>query len=201
MGDVSSKVSSVESYMNAKPGQDAEVNFGVENLSNVTDVAASLEAFDNQSNDRIVENTVEFGLKVAQRSPTEEVLYPVRALAMTDTALSLELKNLYVFNSIRRNPNGALANWARKSLITARVNGELLSNDTTKLTPVYRDAADGNNNTRFFVAAAKVSPVDTQYMGSTVKTMPGSSTRHSPSCLYSPASCTSSPSQCPVRCM
>lgn len=175
---VGSDVSKLTSMLNsaARPSaslesklDEAEITFGLEGLSNITEASASLEAFDMQPNSNIVENTVEFGLKVAQRSPLEEAFYPVRPLAITDSYLSVELSNLYIFNSVRRNPNGAMAQWGRKSLITARVNGELLANDTTKLIPIYREGG-ANDTTRFFVPQAEVTPIDTNYMGSTVKT-------------------------------
>lgn len=129
------------------------------------------EAYDERDNRNAQLYSIIYNLLASRQDDFGETFFPTIVVNPNEVGVTLSAKLFYVFNDFKRSVTGSLANYARKSVIRAYADAEILKNELTRAIPVLRDGGGADDNTDKFVAVAEVPAWDVAVGNSiTVKT-------------------------------
>ena len=116
----------------------------------------SLEAYDERDNRNAQLYSIVYNLLASRQDDFSETFFPTIVVNPNEVGITLSVKLFYVFNDFKRSANGALANYARKNVIRAYADAEILKNELTKVVPVLRSGGGADDNTDKFVSTSLV---------------------------------------------
>lgn len=114
------------------------------------------EAYDERDNRNAQLYSIIYNLLASRQDDFGETFFPTIVVNPNEVGVTLSAKLFYVFNDFKRSVTGSLANYARKSVIRAYADAEILKNELTRAIPVLRDGAGQDDNTDKFVPVADV---------------------------------------------
>ncbi len=118
--------------------------------------AIATEAYSDIENKNAQLNTILYNMLASKQDEFGETLFPTIVVNPNEIGLTILTKLFYVYNDFKRATSGALANYARKSIIRAYADPTILKNESTKLVPVLRTGGGASDNSAQFVPVAKV---------------------------------------------
>ena len=114
------------------------------------------EAYDERDNRNAQLYSIIYNLLASRQDDFGETFFPTIVVNPNEVGVTLSAKLFYVFNDFKRSVTGSLANYARKSVIRAYADAEILKNELTRAIPVLRDGGGQDDNTDKFVPVADV---------------------------------------------
>lgn len=114
------------------------------------------EAYDERDNRNAQLYSIIYNLLASRQDEFGETFFPTIVVNPTEVGVTLSAKLFYVFNDFKRSVTGSLANYARKSVIRAYADAEILKNELTRAIPVLRDGGGSDDNSDKFVPVADV---------------------------------------------
>lgn len=138
------------------------VNVGTESMAVVAqqagfdgsfDRAFGLEAYDERDNRSATLFSIAYNMQCAKQDEFGETLFPTIVIAPDQAGIGINVNLLLVYDALERRISGEIANFAKKNVIRAVVDPDILRKDATKAVPVVRP-----ESAAVFVPAAKVAP-------------------------------------------
>jgi hypothetical protein len=136
----------------------ADMTVMVPNVSNsfMERPQLSTEAYDERDNRNAQLYSIIYNLLASRQDDFGETFFPTIVVNPNEVGVTLSVKLFYVYNDFKRSVTGSLANYARKSVIRAYADAEILKNEMTKAIPVLRTGGGVDDNSDKFVAVATV---------------------------------------------
>lgn len=126
---------------------------------------AAKEAYNENDNSHVVENTLTYNLLTGRQAPAAELFYPTTAVPSDNTGIAVTIRLFQVLQDKNHKLNGDIINFDRRNLIDGLIDDTILFNDGTVAVPVYRD----ENKDKFM---AGVTPIPQVIEGVTIQTAP-----------------------------
>lgn len=114
------------------------------------------EAYDERDNRNAQLFSIIYNLLASRQDEFGETFFPTIVVNPNEVGVTLSAKLFYVFNDFKRSVTGSLANYARKSVIRAYADAEILKNEMTRAIPVLRNGGGQDDNSDKFVPVADV---------------------------------------------
>lgn len=114
------------------------------------------EAYDERDNRNAQLFSIIYNLLASRQDEFGETFFPTIVVNPNEVGVTLSAKLFYVFNDFKRSVTGSLANYARKSVIRAYADAEILKNEMTRAIPVLRNGGGSDDNADKFVPVADV---------------------------------------------
>lgn len=114
------------------------------------------EAYDERDNRNAQLYSIIYNLLASRQDDFGETFFPTIVVNPNEVGVTLSAKLFYVFNDFKRSVTGSLANYARKSVIRAYADAEILKNELTRAIPVLRNGGGSDDNSDKFVPVASV---------------------------------------------
>lgn len=130
------------------------------------DRAFSLEAYSDQDNKNALLYSIVYNLNAARQDEFGETLFPTIAVSPDQVGLDINTRVMSVFEPIARKTSGAITEFRKKNIVRALANSNILKNDLTLATPIYRNSV----NTDKFVDSALLVPQNIVIKNEAVKT-------------------------------
>lgn len=139
--------SSIRKYMNRDVTIQSLARFANDNTrvighGSLSGVAAGrsidMQAFDEKENKNAMTYSVAYNLHAARQDEFGEAFYPTVVVTPDNVGFMMSIRLMYVFDEVRRELSGSLANFNRKNVIKAVIDATILRNDQTKIVPVFR---------------------------------------------------------------
>lgn len=124
-------------------------------------------SYDQRELRDMMPHSIIFNVKASRLSKMGDELYTTLTLAPNQIGYDVSFRRPLVFNHLRRNTDGSMADWTKRPLLDAFTYNEVLANETTDLNPIYRS---DDSNAKYFVDAAIVEPYDFTWKGTEYKT-------------------------------
>ena len=116
----------------------------------------STEAYDERDNRNAQLYSIIYNLLASRQDDFGETFFPTIVVNPNEVGVTISAKLFYVFNDFKRSVTGALANYARKSVIRAYADSSILKNELTRAVPVLRTGGGADDNSDKFVPVADV---------------------------------------------
>jgi hypothetical protein len=116
----------------------------------------SLEAYDERENRNAQQFSVVYNLLASRQDDLGETFFPTIVVNPNEVGVTISVKLFYAYNDLKRSVTGSLADYARKNIVRAYANSEILHNELTKAVPVLRTTGGTDDNTAQFVPVADV---------------------------------------------
>lgn len=116
----------------------------------------SAEAYDERDNRNAQLYSIIYNLLASRQDDFGETFFPTIVINPNEVGVTLSAKLFYVYNDFKRSVTGSLANYARKSIIRAYADAEILKNELTRVVPVLRDGGGADDNSDKFVSVTEV---------------------------------------------
>lgn len=120
----------------------------------------STEAYDERANRNAQMQSIVYNLLASRQDEFGETFFPTININPTEVGITLSVNLFYVYNDFKRNVTGSLANYARKNIIRAYADSEILKNELTRVVPVRRAGGGADDNQAVFAADAGTWSVD-----------------------------------------
>lgn len=114
------------------------------------------EAYDERENRNAQLYSIIYNLLASRQDDFGETFFPTIVVNPNEVGVTLSLKLFYVYNDFKRSVTGSLAQYARKNVIRAYTDSEILKNEMTKAIPVLRTGGGADDNSDKFVPVATV---------------------------------------------
>lgn len=114
------------------------------------------EAYDERDNRNAQLFSIIYNLLASRQDEFGETFFPTIVINPNEVGVTLSAKLFYVFNDFKRSVTGSLANYARKNVIRAYADAEILKNEMTRAIPVLRNGGGADDNSDKFVPVASV---------------------------------------------
>lgn len=114
------------------------------------------EAYDERDNRNAQLYSIIYNLLASRQDEFGETFFPTIVINPNEVGVTLSAKLFFVFNDFKRSVTGSLANYARKSVIRAYADSEILKNELTRAIPVLRTGGGSDDNVDKFVPVADV---------------------------------------------
>jgi hypothetical protein len=128
-------------------------------------IVPAMESYDEKENRAAAVYTVAYNLQAARQDAFGEAFYPTVVVAPDQQGYHIHLNLVNLINGVRRKATGELDSWNRHNIVHVIRNPSLISSNSTKIVPVYRDGTKAN-----FVADTLVTPTTTDVNGEAVTT-------------------------------
>lgn len=110
------------------------------------------EAYDEVEQKQAMVYSIIYNAQAARQDEFSETLFRTTLVSPDQVGLGITIRLMTVFDDFKRNINGNLDNiFNRKNILRAYENPEILKNEQTLMTPVYRSGAGPSNNTNYFM--------------------------------------------------
>ena len=127
----------------------------------------ALEAYNENENRDATLFNIKFNMGAAKLDEFNETLFPTIVVPSNQAGVAINVSLPLVFEAVERRLNADKADFAKKNIVRAIVNPEILARDVNLAIPRYRlQQADK------FVDQAVIAPRDVTVDGKTVKTAP-----------------------------
>lgn len=120
------------------------------------------ESFKDQDLTNIMAANVTWNLFAARQSKFAEALFPLITIPPDQLGIMVDIRTIYRQPDYRRSINGEPTPLGRKSILAAAYDGTILSNDSLKIIPNWRETGDESDTTKFFIEKTKVQPYSVQ---------------------------------------
>lgn len=117
----------------------------------------AVEAYDERENRNAQLYTIVYNLLASRQDDFGETFFPTIVVNPNEVGVTMSVKLFYVYNDFKRSVTGSLANYARKNVVRAYADAEILKNELTRAYPVLR-VGGADDNTAVFVPSTLVSP-------------------------------------------
>lgn len=114
------------------------------------------EAYDERDNRNAQLYSIIYNLLASRQDDFGETFFPTIVINPNEVGVTLSIKLFFVFNDFKRSVTGSLANFARRNVIRAYANPEILKNELTRAIPVLRNNGGADDNSDKFVPIADV---------------------------------------------
>jgi hypothetical protein len=114
------------------------------------------EAYDERDNRNAQTYSIIYNLLASRQDDFGETFFPTIVVNPNEVGVALSAKLFYVYNDFKRSVTGSLAQYARKDVIRAYADAEILKNELTRAIPVLRSGTGADNNEDKFVPVATV---------------------------------------------
>lgn len=114
------------------------------------------EAYDERDNRNAQLYSIIYNLLASRQDEFGETFFPTIVINPNEVGVTLSAKLFYVYNDFKRSVTGSLANYARKNVIRAYADSEILKNELTRAIPVLRSGGGADDNTDKFVPVSEV---------------------------------------------
>lgn len=114
------------------------------------------EAYDERDNRNAQLFSIIYNLLASRQDEFGETFFPTIVVNPNEVGVTLSIKLFYVYNDFKRSVTGSLANYARKNVIRAYADSEILKNEMTRAIPVLRNGGGSDDNADKFVPVADV---------------------------------------------
>lgn len=114
------------------------------------------EAYDERDNRNAQLYSIIYNLLASRQDEFGETFFPTIVVNPNEVGVTLSAKLFYVYNDFKRSVTGSLANYARKSVIRAYADAEILKNELTRAIPVLRNGGGSDDNSDKFVPVSEV---------------------------------------------
>lgn len=114
------------------------------------------EAYDERDNRNAQTYSIIYNLLASRQDDFGETFFPTIVVNPNEVGVTLSAKLFYVYNDFKRSVTGSLAQYARKDVIRAYADAEILKNELTRAIPVLRSGTGADNNEDKFVPVATV---------------------------------------------
>ncbi len=104
-----------------------------------------VEAFDESEVRKHIPFSIAFNFQAARQDDFSEAFYPTIVVTPDQAGLDIGVRRGVVFNTVRHNIDGRVADFNRKNIIDAFVDASILENESTYLVPVYVAGGSGNS--------------------------------------------------------
>lgn len=118
----------------------------------------SLEAYDERENRNAQTYSIIYNLLSSRQDDFGETFFPTIVVNPNEVGVTVSSKIFYVYNDFKRSVTGSLARYARKNVVRAYADNEILKNELTRIVPVLRNTGGADDNTAKFVPATDVAP-------------------------------------------
>lgn len=148
---------------------DSSTFVGMEGLEDaVSSRMPAFEAYDEKDNRNAVAYSVAYNLVAGRQNEFGETFFPTVTVTNDNVGVSVSIRLIQVYNDFKRETKGALANYQKRNIVKAMIDGTILKNDMTRIFPVARAGV----NDEYFVAAATFPAYDVVNEGETIHTAP-----------------------------
>lgn len=146
-------------FLNSKPKSIS--NDAIVMVSDVADgfmerPQIAIEAYDERDNRNAQLFSIIYNLLASRQDEFGETFFPTIVINPNEVGVTLSAKLFYVYNDFKRSVTGSLANYARKNVIRAYADAEILKNEMTRAIPVLRTGGGADDNTDKFVSVTDV---------------------------------------------
>lgn len=134
-------------------------------VADSVDRSFAREAYNEQDNATVLENTVTYQLLSGRQAPAAELFFPTISVPSDNSGISATIRIYEIHDDIRHTIDGNVVDFKRRNLIDAMIDHTILKIDGTKAIPVHRT----ENQDKFAVGpqAGNVT-----FEGRTIKTAP-----------------------------
>lgn len=112
----------------------------------------SLEAYDERENRNAQMFSIVYNLLSSRQDEFGETFFPTIIVNPSEVGVHIAIRLFLVYNDFKRSANGSLANYARKNVIRAYADAEILKNEQTRVVPVLRTGGGADDNSALFSA-------------------------------------------------
>lgn len=123
------------------------------------------EAYNEQDNAKVLENTVTYNLLAGRQNPAGELFFPTTTVPGDNSGVAVTLRVFQAVEDVKHANNGSVTDFKRRNLIDGLIDGTILRNDGTLTIPV----SSAENAAMF---ATGVTPVAKTFEGRTITTAP-----------------------------
>jgi len=116
----------------------------------------SLEAYDERENRNAQLQSIIYNLLASRQDSFGETFFPTIVVNPNEVGVTISVKLFYAYNDLKRSITGSLANYARKNVVRAYADNNILKNELTRAVPVLRATGGTDDNTAQFVPVADV---------------------------------------------
>lgn len=100
---------------------------------------AALEAYDEREAKTTQIYSIAYNMMAARQDEFGEAWFPTVVVSPESAGFSVTTRIVSVFREIRHAIDASTTNFNKRNILEAAVDGSILRNDQTKVTPVYRD--------------------------------------------------------------
>lgn len=167
-------VSNITSFLGTAPvvvGQGGlnSTFVGMEGLSDASATRmVSFESYDEKDNRNAVAYTVAYNLIAGRQNEFGELFFPTVTVTNDNVGVSVSIRLIQVYDDFKRDTSGKLAQYNKRNIVKAMIDGTILKNDMTRIFPVYRAGV----NEASFVAGATIPAYNIVNEGETIRTAP-----------------------------
>ena len=128
----------------------------------------AFEAYDEKDNRNAVAYSVAYNLIAGRQNEFGETFFPTVTVTNDNVGVQVSIRLIQVYNDFKRETSGTLAQYQKRNIVKAMIDGSILKNDMTRMFPVVRTGV----NEAMFVAAATIPAYDVVNEGETIRTAP-----------------------------
>lgn len=141
---------------------------GMEGLADgMSKRAAAFEAYDEKDNRNAVAYSVAYNLIAGRQNPFGEMFFPTVTVTNDNVGVQVSIRLIQVYNDFKRETKGNLADYQKRNIVKAMIDGSILKNELTRIIPVVRA---GVNEDKFAVTEFPAYQVINE--GETITTAP-----------------------------
>lgn len=129
-----------------------------------------LEAYDESENRNATVYSMSYNYQASRQDEFGETLWPTITLSNENVGFGITVNMMTVYDAIERRTSGTPTDFAKRNIIRAVKNPNILKKDQTKIVPVYRTGAAGVNSSAEF--STVVPPTNVVIEGESIQTGP-----------------------------
>lgn len=129
---------------------------------------AAFEAYDERDNRNAQAYSVAYNLLASRQNEFGEAFFPTVTVTNDNVGVQVSIRLIQVYNDFKRDTSGALANYQKRNIVKAMIDGTILKNELTRIFPIFRTGVNASS----FVAAADFPAYDVVNEGETMHTAP-----------------------------
>ena len=112
---------------------------GMEGLTDGTaSRVAAFEAYDERDNRNAQAYSVAYNLLASRQNEFGEAFFPTVTVTNDNVGVEVSIRLIQVYNDFKRETTAQLANYGKKNIVKAMIDGTILKNESTRIIPVYR---------------------------------------------------------------
>ena len=110
----------------------------------------AFEAYDERDNRNAVAYSIAYNLVAGRQNEFGEAFFPTVTVTNDNVGVQVSIRLIQVYNDFKRETAGALANYQKRNIVKAMIDGSILKNEQTRIIPVFRT---GVNDAKFTATA------------------------------------------------